>query len=238
MPTRNVSVTATIAIMGVVLFNRPAAATVIADWTFDNDIGAINSVATGMNSASVLPKVGAGTGKGYHSNSSTQWTAAAGGNPGTAFQSIYWSVNDYWEFDFNSAGYTSLTLSFDQYSSGSGPKSFQVETSTNGSTWNDLGSVYNLPVASWVSEGSFTLPGGTVGVRLVDTSTTSTQGTPVSAAGMNRVDNVLISGSLVTVPEPASLTILAVAALGLLSFRLKPSHSDPLDPPVTTEHHP
>lgn len=85
-----------------------------------------------------------------------------------------------------------------------------------------------LPNASWSTGtavpaygfGPFSLPDGIVGVRLVDTSTTSVSGGTVASGGTSRLDNVLITGTVAapSIPEPGTLS-LALVALGAVGFR-------------------
>lgn len=202
----------TLGVLGIAPRSAHADVT-IARWTFENDIGQINSVAQNSNSALLTPAVGAGTGKGHHANSSTQWTAIAGNGSSTAFNSNQWSVGDYYEFDVDTTGKTNVQLSFDQLSSFTGPAQFKVQTSTGGSNWTDLTSYTVQGTLNW-NTYTYNLMNGIVGVRLVDNSTVATSGLTVSGTGASRVDNVALTGTVAAIPEPVFCQMGVLLALG------------------------
>ena len=128
-------------------------------------------------------------------------------------------------------GLQNIAISFDQTSSNTGPKSFQLQYSTDGSNFTNLGSAYTVlanasPNTPWSTTGSenmaynfspdlssvaSTIAGqSTLYFRLEDSSTTSANGGTVATAGTDRVDNVIISGTAQAVPEP--LTVIPACA--------------------------
>jgi len=172
-----------------------------------------------------------------HASAATDWTTPSGNGSTDSFSSNTWGVGDYYQFQSGSIGATGLSLSFDQISSNTGPGSFQLAYSTDGSTFTNSGAAYtviaNASPNVWnsttpitTSSFSFDLSGITalnnqpnIYFRLIDASTVSANGGTVAVAGTSRVDNFVISA--VTVPEPGALAALlgGVAFLGVIRRR-------------------
>jgi hypothetical protein len=204
-----------------------ARAGIIASWTFE-----VNTPADVTNSATIGPiaaDVGTGIASGVHANSNTDWTTPAGNGSANSLSSNTWTVGDYYQFTFSTAGFANLVLTFDHTSSATGPRDFKVQTSLNGTTWTDLmgysvlenGAAPNNPWSAGTNQPAYSfgtiLPNDIVGIRLVDAANIATNGGTVQAGGTSRVDNVTIEGDAVggVVPEPTSLALLGVGLAGL-----------------------
>jgi len=207
-----------------------AHAQVIADWTFETS--------QPSTAGPFAPETGAGQASGSHASSAAVYSTPAGNGSPHSFSSNNWSVGDYYQFVVSTAGEQDISLTFDQTSSNTGPRDFQVEYSTDGTDFTNFGSVYSVladasPNTPWSSAGadqsvyttaddlsSITALNGAANVyfRLVDTDTTSANAGAVGTGGTDRVDNVVVQGTAV-VPEPASAALLAVVALGGLGRR-------------------
>lgn len=107
-----------------------------------------------------------------------------------------------WLVLLSTRGYTDLTVSSQQRSSGSGPRDFAVQVSTDGQlTWQDVAGG-TLAVSGDFSTGttsSLPLPASAadkdeVAIRWVTTSTTSVSGETVGATGSSRIRDVSVSG--------------------------------------------
>ena len=132
-------------------------------------------------------------------------------------------VGDFFQFLTSTTGFSGITLLFDATSSGTGPKDFKVQYSTNGADFTDVpGASYTTSSAVAFSSGNeqattpprfgFDLSSITaidnqpdVYIRLVATAA------PGAAGGTSRVDNVVIGTD--PVPEPRALGLLAGAAV-------------------------
>ena len=200
------------------------AQTTIADWTFETSVPA--------TAGPFSPETGAGTALGSHAGAST-YSSPAGNGSTHSFSSNTWAVGDYYQFQVSTLNYSSIALSFDQTSSSTGPAQFQLEYSTNGTSFTNIGSPYSLlvngsPNTPWTSSAynsayTFTPDLSSVSglandptlyFRLVDNSTTSENGGTVASTGTDRVDNVDITG-IAAAPEPSAW---ALSALGIAAF--------------------
>jgi len=149
-------------------------------------------------------------------------------------------LGDYYQFSVSSAGFQNINISFDQVGSATGPGHFQLQYSTDGSTFTPFGSVYNLvSTPSWVpgtpsgaatESFSYDLSSITalnnlsaVFFRLVDQSATTggaINGGNIGTAGTDRVDNFIVSAT--AVPEPSSLVLASLGGLAwMLGWRRK-----------------
>lgn len=201
-----------------------AQAVIIANWTFETSV----PTTAGPHAA----EVGVGLATGLHASGSTTYSNPVGNGSGESFSSNNWGIGDYYQFRVSTLGpLAGVQVSWDQTSSGTGPRDFQLQYSTNGFTYTNFGSVYAVGPASWTSVGSPNLASAysadlssiaaldnqvDVYVRLTNTTTVSANGGTVAGGGSNRVDNVIISAT--PVPEPFTMA-LAVAGLGLAARR-------------------
>ncbi|MBO9626069.1 MAG: Ig-like domain-containing protein [Microbacterium sp.] len=108
-----------------------------------------------------------------------------------------------WTLVVDTRGYTDLALSSQQRSSGSGPRDFSVQVSTDGQrSWQDVpggaltvgtdfggpGSATSLPLPATTAEQK------SLAIRWVVTSTASAGGGTVGATGSSRIRDVLVTG--------------------------------------------
>lgn len=184
------------------------------------------------------PEVGSGSALGFHSGATfptTAYSSPAGNGSAHSFSANGWSVGDYYQFQVSALGYSGITLSWSQTSSGTGPQDFALQYSTDGSTfspfatyavlsnsnppgfWNSTTPVSNYDYAYDLSSVSAINNAGTVYFRLVDLDTTSVSSATVGSGGTDRVDNFAI----MAVPEPATLGLSVIGGLALLGLNMR-----------------
>lgn len=191
----------------------------IAQWTFETSVPA--------TAGPFSPEVGSGSASGSHAGAAV-YSSPAGNGSTHSFSANLWAVGDYWLFQVNTLGLNNVGLSWDQTSSNTGPKDYNLDYSLNsGVSWNTVSSYSVLANASpnaW--SASTPVPSATfspnlagvvdnqasVWFRLIDTDTVSANGGVVAVAGTDRVDNVTVA----VVPEPMSLSLLG--GFGLLAW--------------------
>lgn len=210
----------------------------ISQWTFESNTPA--DATDSATSPSVADESGNanGTASGRHASASTDWTTPVGNGSANAFSANTWAVGDYFQFRFSTVGFFDVFVSFDQTSSGTGPKDFRVAYSTDGSVFTDFQSYVVLNGSGSWSSGSvisasqygFDLSSvaaiedaADVYLRLVNTSTARADGTTpaVAAGGTDRVDNFVVTGSkipVLPVPDGLPLGVTAIALFGLIAF--------------------
>ncbi|WP_435745260.1 glycosyl hydrolase family 8 [Microbacterium sp. PMB16] len=210
---------------------------VVAQWEFtdapsipDDSVAANVFVATsGTDTAATLRPVTTNPLVSYTHDEAERSIRYQGWNDGAGTKA--------WVVVLDTRGYTDLTLSSQQRSSGSGPRDFAVQVSTDGqATWQDVpegaltvdssfdggGSLSSLPLPATTAEK----PG--VAVRWVVTSTTSTSGETVGATGSSRIRDISVSGTPTGTPveKPTTATSFTPA---------QGAGSVPLDAPVSAK---
>lgn len=220
-----------------------ARADILANWTFESSgLGSTTpSFSPGANTpstnfyAELGLQAGTAAAFGLHVTAAT-YTGPAGNGSAKSLSANNWSVGDFYEFTLSTLGYQGLSISFDQNGSGTGPANFKLAYSTDGTTFNDVGT-YTIPSGvTWTSGSpnplgntsfSFNLSAfsaldniASAYFKIIDTSTTSVNGGTVGTGGTGRVDNFLVSAS--AVPEPASSALALVGGFAwLLALRRK-----------------
>jgi hypothetical protein len=204
------------------LASTGAHASTIATWTFETS----QPTTAGPFGA----EIGGGAASGFHAGTST-YSSPVGNGSAHSFSSNTWAVGDYYQFSVSTLGLDSILLSWDQTSSGTGPRDFKLAYSIDGTTFTDFANysvlanaspnpVWNSSTASALYSFSQNLSSvtalnnqATVYFRLVDTSAVSAGGGTVGTAGTDRVDNFSVSTAVV--PLPAAVWLLGSGLLGL-----------------------
>lgn len=205
-------------------------ASIIAQWTFETSVP--------TTSGPYSPETGSGLALGTHANSSAAYSNPAGNGSYQSFSVNNWGVDDYWQFSVSTLNYSGITLSWDQTSSSTGPRDFQLAYSTDGLTFTDFGSPYNVAAISWVSGSAKTSSSFSADItavttlnnqanvyfRLTDVSTISANGGTVGTTGADRIDNFTVCGTPAgaAVPEPSTCLAgaLLLLPLGVSAIRV------------------
>ncbi len=158
-----------------------------------------------------------------HALAAATYTSPAGNGSQYAFSSNNWSTGDYYQASFATTGYDTISLSWDQARSSTGPASFELVMSLDGGTnWTTILASYTV-----LQSGGGGAPGtwSSTTYNALYTSTTSLAGAEnassvivrfrslatAAATGSSRIDNVFINGNLV--PAPGAVALLGLAGL-------------------------
>lgn len=218
----NIRIATALAIVAGAGAAATANADVIANWTFEASIPATAgpfAAEAGANAAGSFA-LGSHVGAAVYSN-------PVGNGSVESFSSNTWAIGDYYQFSTSTAGYSGITIGWDQTSSGTGPRDFALQWSTDGVSFSSLSSysvlVNGAPNTPWSSvtyNPLFTFapvaaPAGadnqaTLYFRLAMATNVSANGSVVAAAGTDRVDNIVISG---VIPAPSALALLGLGGL-------------------------
>ena len=160
-----------------------------------------------------------------HAAAATTYSSPTGNGSTYSFSSNNWMIGDYYQVSVSTIGYSGVSISWDQTRSGTGPATFDAVMSVDGGTnWTTILAGYSVVQAGLAGTGTTTWntttqqPGFTLTAvasaaangqanvlfRLRSTATTA-------AAGTNRVDNIVVSGT--AIPAPGALALLGVAGL-------------------------
>lgn len=164
--------------------------------------------------------------KSVHSLAAATYTSPAGNGSQYSFSSNNWSIGDYYEARLSTLGYESISISWDQARSSTGPATFELLLSTDGvnfsvvnvagaATYTVLQSGGGGSPGTWTSTTYNALYTFTQSVAAADNRSEVTfrfrSLVTAAATGSNRIDNVLINGNLI--PAPGAIALLGVAAL-------------------------
>jgi hypothetical protein len=204
-----------------------ASAATIAQWTFETTLP--------IDAGPISPEIGSGSASGYHAGTAT-YSNPVGNGSAESYSVNTWAAGDYFEFSLSTIGYSGIGLSFDQASSSTGPREFDLTYSTDGTSYSTLASYLVLQNgggtnSSWNSStyqsvytfyfdlSSLSSLDNTPSAyfRLVNTSDVAANGGTVAATGTDRVDNFTVY----VVPEPSGLLVLG--GLMLLGRRRLPT---------------
>lgn len=216
------------ALMATALTSSFASAAVVVSYSFDGlTLPATAGTTPPTPSAgSYAADVGTGAFTGLHASAATVWSTPAGNGTAKTVSSNNWGVGDYYQFSANLTGVTGVQVQYDQTGSGTGPRDFKVQYSTDGTTFNDLaGGAYALTLVTFNAGTAVTTTpprflfdfsaitalnnNANAAFRIVDTSTVSINAGAIGTAGTGRVDTILIGNNLAVSPEPTTLAALA-----------------------------
>ena len=113
-----------------------ARADVLSQWTFETSVPA-GQPGAGIASVNFAAEVGGGIAFGLHAGDAV-YSNPAGNGSVESLSSTLWAVGDFYQFQFSTTGFTGIGISFDQTSSGTGPRDFSLSYSVNGSAFTPL----------------------------------------------------------------------------------------------------
>lgn len=157
-----------------------------------------------------------------HAAAAATYTSPAGNGSPYSFSSNNWNTGDFYEISFSTTGITdSMTLSWDQARSSTGPAAFKVAISVNGGAFTDLfnytvlqsggggapgtwsSTTYNALYSNTLNLGTTASNASSVVIRFVNREAVAS-----AATGSNRIDNVFVN-----IPAPGAVALLGVAGL-------------------------
>lgn len=186
----------------------------LARWTFESsipDTAGPYAAEAGVNAITSAAS-------GFHTSGAVVYSNPVGNGSGESFSSNNWSAGDYYQFRTSTLSYNAITVSWAQISSSTGPTSFALQWSSDGSSFSTIQN-YTVGISpSWSSGSSsaaaifapVALPAGAANLANVWIRLTSLI-TPSNTAGTSRVDDVVIGGTLV--PTPGSIALFGLAGL-------------------------
>lgn len=183
--------------------NLSVAQSTIAQWTFETS--------QPTTPGPISPETGSGSASGSHAEATASYASTAGNGSAHCYSSTKWTAGDYWQFQVSASNYKNITIAYDQTGSNSGPGTFQLQVSTDGINFTDIGSPYTVTNDSWSATGSQktashhseTLASSydnsaVLYIRLTDASATAINGSSVATSGTSRIDNVTVSAASIT----------------------------------------
>ncbi len=205
----------TLFFVSCLFFTSINAQDVIARWNFDGIAFASGgsttfSITTGNAIADSGNLVTGSEFTSVHASATSAWTTPSGNGSPKSASGNAWAVGEYWQFKVSTLGYSSIALAWDQMGSNTGPKSFIIQYSTDGTTFTDVpSSGYDVANDAWsvsaykpVSTRTADLSTITalnnkafIYIRFtVATASLAINGSAIASGGTSRIDNVYIGG--------------------------------------------
>ncbi len=157
-----------------------------------------------------------------HALAAATYTSPAGNGSAYSFSSNNWSIGDYYEARVSTSNYTSISVSWDQARSATGPAAFELIFSVDGgANWTTVTAYTVLQSGggsapgTWSSTTYNSLYSNTQALAGADNASDlwirfrATVGG--AATGSNRIDNVMVNGTLI--PAPGAIALLGAAGL-------------------------
>ncbi|MCA9293815.1 MAG: PEP-CTERM sorting domain-containing protein [Phycisphaerales bacterium] len=209
-----------VALIGATALATTASAVDLANWTFESSV----PTTAGPHAAELGLFGGASFASGFHVSSATVFSNPAGNGSVESFSSNNWGPGDYYQFTTSTVGFGTIEVLWDQNRSSTGPDTFDLEWSADGSTFFTLTNDYNVGAVTWSSgtpqpSSNFAavgLPAAADGLATVWVRMTC-QVIPAGTAGSNRIDNVVIRGT--AIPTPGALALVGIGGLAAVRRR-------------------
>jgi len=191
-----------------------ASAADLARWTFEASIPSFAGpfvAEAGLNAVT-------SEASGFHTSGSVVYSNPVGNGSAESFSSNNWSTGDYYQFRTSTLGYGSIAFTWAQISSSTGPSDFALQWSSDGTNFSTLQNYVVGTSPSWSSGSTsagaifapVSLPAGAANLANVWVRLTSLV-TSTNTAGTSRVDDVVITGTLI--PTPGAMSLMGLAGL-------------------------
>ena len=124
-------------------------AQVIASWDFEPDPLPVNL--TNATFGPLAASVGTGTLDGVHVSAATVWSSPTGNGSSNSLSANNWLVGDYVQLTLSTLGSTGINVAWDQTRSSTGPATFTLQYSTDGTAFSDVAAFtgYSVLTNSW-----------------------------------------------------------------------------------------
>lgn len=181
----------------------------LAGWTFPTGTTAdsIADISNALNTSKAIKTLGGTSTIDFSKNGFTTFAAAATGWDGGA-------NTKYWQIEINTSGYNAIKINSLQQSGGNkpGPRDFKIQYKVGvAGTWADVPGSTIVTANDWTTAviSDLSVPSDcynqpSVFLRWLMASDTSTAATPalVLATGIDKIDNLFITGTLATTIVP------------------------------------
>ena len=203
-----------------------ASASIVAGWTITTAVPAATTGSNYTYGAADTGDAAAGTSlSGFHTLAATTWSSPAGNGSQYSLSCNNWSVGDYFQVTVSTVGFSDIYLAWDQTRSSTGPSSFRVDMSTDGTNFTTI--LASSTVIQAGLAGTNTLAWSTAaGVQSAFTTTIASIAgadnqasltfrivnlSTVATGGTSRVDNIYVASG--PVPAPGAIALLGLAGL-------------------------
>ncbi len=198
--------------------------TLLAQWRFETtDFPATPSQTPVLSTGSVLADTGANVSTSsftaFHSSASTVWSTPVGNGSGNSLSSNNWAPGDYYQFQVSTLGYGGIGIAWGQTGSNTGPQTWKVQYSIDGTNFVDVpvvypGATYTVTNETWSATTANPLSVKTTDVTtlpvlfnqpmvyfrlVVAPGSTAINGGAIGTGGTARIDDFSI-GAMVVFP--------------------------------------
>jgi hypothetical protein len=205
----------------------PGRAATIAFWGFEPPN--VPPTVVGTTITGLMPDSGSGVASGFHASSLTTFSSGIGNGSDHSLTANYSQMDDYYQFQVSTLGFSGIQFSLDQTGSYGGVTNVTFAYSLNGISFTTVnGNVVVQPGVTWNSTTrntacitSFDLSALTQLNNEPDVYLRVSANIPpfANANGTWSIDNVSVSG--IQVPEPGSVVLFGGPVLVLLLRRRK-----------------
>ncbi|MCF8298034.1 MAG: T9SS type A sorting domain-containing protein [Saprospiraceae bacterium] len=190
------TVLAIIAFFGLIQINSSAQDTLV-QWTFPSDTGVADGGCIPANLIQEIETAGGTSAIQFKNGLTTKAAQATGWHNGTDAKK--------WKVEFETTGYTNITLSSKITSGGSnpGPRDFKIQYKVGSGAWTDVANSEFQTANDWTTGvlNDLAIPNScsnqsSVQIRWIMTSDTASNGSIVDSTGTSKIDDIIIKGAV------------------------------------------